>query len=139
MQTSMLRQGASTSVSNPLLGNRMTYRVAAAPAPSSTAFRQVTTMAKKKGVRIIVTLECTEARGLGETPSRYCTQKVIGCPTPQLLDQLMDWVGLLLWQQQQQHHGLGHASCAVGTPDCWVHSTYGHQPLTDRSPDIAGS
>jgi len=32
-------------------------------------------MAKKKGVRIIVTLECTEARGLGETPSRYCTQK----------------------------------------------------------------
>jgi hypothetical protein len=35
-------------------------------------------MAKKKGVRIIVTLECTEARGLGETPSRYCTQKVIG-------------------------------------------------------------
>lgn len=54
----------------------MSYRVAAAPAPSSTAFRQVTTMAKKKGVRIIVTLECTEARGLGETPSRYCTQKV---------------------------------------------------------------
>jgi hypothetical protein len=77
MQTSMLRSGASTSVSNPFLGNRMTYRVAPAPAPSSTAFRQVTTMAKKKGVRIIVTLECTEARGLGETPSRYCTQKVI--------------------------------------------------------------
>ncbi len=33
-------------------------------------------MAKKKGVRCIVTLECTEARGLGETPSRYTTQKV---------------------------------------------------------------
>jgi hypothetical protein len=74
---SVLRQGAG-AVSNPLLGNRMTYRVApvAAPTSSSTATRQVTTMAKKKGVRIIVTLECTEARGLGETPSRYCTQKV---------------------------------------------------------------
>lgn len=34
-------------------------------------------MAKKKGVRCIVTLECTEARGLGQTPSRYTTQKVI--------------------------------------------------------------
>jgi large subunit ribosomal protein L33 len=32
-------------------------------------------MARKKGVRIIVTLECTEARGEGATPSRYCTQK----------------------------------------------------------------
>ena len=34
-------------------------------------------MAKKKGVRCIVTLECTEARGLGQTPSRYTTQKVM--------------------------------------------------------------
>jgi large subunit ribosomal protein L33 len=75
MQTSMMRSGASTAVNNPFLGNRMTYRVAAAPAPSSTAFRQVTTMAKKKGVRIIVTLECTESRSAGATPSRYCTQK----------------------------------------------------------------
>ena len=33
-------------------------------------------MAKKKGVRCIVTLECTEARGEGQTPSRYTTQKV---------------------------------------------------------------
>eukprot|EP00891_Asterochloris_glomerata_P003344 jgi/Astpho2/3344/e_gw1.00054.148.1_t len=32
-------------------------------------------MAKKKGVRCIITLECTEARGLGATPSRYTTQK----------------------------------------------------------------
>ncbi|KIZ02605.1 50S ribosomal protein L33 [Monoraphidium neglectum] len=32
-------------------------------------------MAKKKGVRIIVTMECTEARGEGLTPSRYTTQK----------------------------------------------------------------
>lgn len=47
---------------------------------SSTATRQVTSMAKKKGVRIIVTLECTEARALGKTPSRYTTQKVR--PTP---------------------------------------------------------
>lgn len=90
MQSAMLRQGASTNVSNPFLGNRMTYRVAAAPAPSSTAFRQVTTMAKKKGVRIIVTLECTEARGLGETPSRYCTQKVSGHRDVQVQLQLLD-------------------------------------------------
>lgn len=64
------------TLSNPLLGNRMSYRVAAAPAPSTTAYRSVVTMAKKKGVRIIVTLECTESRGVGATPSRYCTQKV---------------------------------------------------------------
>merc|ERR1712039_191356 len=31
--------------------------------------------AKKKGVRMIVTLECTEARAEGLTPSRYTTQK----------------------------------------------------------------
>ncbi|MEI7974332.1 MAG: 50S ribosomal protein L33 [Bdellovibrio sp.] len=31
-------------------------------------------MAKKSG-RIIVTLECTEARAAGETPSRYTTTK----------------------------------------------------------------
>jgi len=41
----------------------------------STATRQVTTMAKKKGARLIVTLECTEARALGKPPSRYTTQK----------------------------------------------------------------
>jgi large subunit ribosomal protein L33 len=31
--------------------------------------------AKKKGIRLIVTLECTEARPEGKTPSRYTTQK----------------------------------------------------------------
>ncbi|PSC72201.1 50S ribosomal L33 [Micractinium conductrix] len=52
-------------------------RLAKAPvaAPSAAAPRQVTCMAKKKGVRMIVTLECTEARGEGATPSRYTTQK----------------------------------------------------------------
>jgi large subunit ribosomal protein L33 len=30
---------------------------------------------KKKDVRIIVTLECTEARAEGATPSRYTTTK----------------------------------------------------------------
>jgi large subunit ribosomal protein L33 len=35
----------------------------------------VTCMAKKKGVRIIVTLECTEAKAEGASPSRYTTQK----------------------------------------------------------------
>jgi large subunit ribosomal protein L33 len=55
------------------LGNAA-CRVSPAPAPG-TGPRQVTCMAKKKGVRCIITVECTEARGLGETPSRYTTQK----------------------------------------------------------------
>ena len=75
MQSAMLR--SSSVMANPLLGNRMSLRVAPAAAPAgSTATRCVTTMARKKGVRIIVTLECTEARGEGMTPSRYVTQKV---------------------------------------------------------------
>ena len=96
---------------NPFMGSTMSYRVAAAPLPSSNAVRDVTTMAKKKvgasaasspcrggletgaffvpsadvidnyrallqGVRIIVTVECTESKAIGATPSRYCTQKV---------------------------------------------------------------
>ena len=28
-----------------------------------------------KGPRVVITLECTEARKLGETPSRYTTTK----------------------------------------------------------------
>ncbi len=32
-------------------------------------------MAKKKGDRIKIQLECTEARALGVTPSRYATTK----------------------------------------------------------------
>ncbi|KAG2491695.1 hypothetical protein HYH03_010062 [Edaphochlamys debaryana] len=66
---------AAPAVSNPLMGSRMSYRVAPAPASSSTAFRQVTCMAKKKGVRLIVTVECTESKSQGATPSRYVTQK----------------------------------------------------------------
>jgi len=31
-------------------------------------------MAKKKGVRRIITLECTEAKEAGASPSRYTTQ-----------------------------------------------------------------
>merc|ERR1719356_1850855 len=31
--------------------------------------------AKKKGVRLIITLECTEAKAEGGVPSRYITQK----------------------------------------------------------------
>lgn len=34
----------------------------------------VTCMAKKKGVRRIITLECTEAKDEGASPSRYTTQ-----------------------------------------------------------------
>lgn len=72
----MMRTTGSPSLgSQTLLGSR--FRVAVAPASpvSTTAFRQVATMAKKKGVRLIVTIECTEAKGKGETPSRYVTQK----------------------------------------------------------------
>lgn len=71
---SLVRQ--TTMLGNPFMGNRMSMRVAPTPAPAPTAFRDVTTMAKRKGVRIIVTIECTEARPAGETPSRYVTQKV---------------------------------------------------------------
>jgi large subunit ribosomal protein L33 len=72
---SLVRTKAA-AVANPLFGNRLSYRVVAAPAPtSSQATRQVVTMAKKKGVRIIVTMECTEAKTEGATPSRYTTQK----------------------------------------------------------------
>ena len=38
--------------------------------PQTMGTRSVTCMAKKKGVRLIVTLECTEARQEGGTPSR---------------------------------------------------------------------
>ncbi len=32
-------------------------------------------MAKRKDIRTIITLECTEARALGARPSRYTTKK----------------------------------------------------------------
>mmetsp|Transcript_12789 Transcript_12789/g.34879 ORF Transcript_12789/g.34879 Transcript_12789/m.34879 type:complete len:101 (-) Transcript_12789:596-898(-) len=55
------------------------FRVAPVPRMPTTSptapARDVVVCAKKKGIRLIVTLECTEARGLGETPSRYVTQK----------------------------------------------------------------
>eukprot|EP00240_Pyramimonas_obovata_P009535 CAMPEP_0118933084 /NCGR_PEP_ID=MMETSP1169-20130426/11241_1 /TAXON_ID=36882 /ORGANISM="Pyramimonas obovata, Strain CCMP722" /LENGTH=93 /DNA_ID=CAMNT_0006875807 /DNA_START=59 /DNA_END=340 /DNA_ORIENTATION=+ len=54
-------------------------RLVAAPAVSartSSGPKQVTTcMAKKKGIRVVVTIECTEARKEGGTPSRYTTEK----------------------------------------------------------------
>lgn len=67
---------ASTALSAGYLGTRMTLAIAPALKPAVAAPRQVTCMAKKKGIRCIITLECTEARALGETPSRYVTQKV---------------------------------------------------------------
>jgi ribosomal protein L33 len=66
------------------LGSRLSLKVAPAPKVNTEAPRQVTTMAKKKGVRCIITLECTEARAEGATPSRYVTQKV-GRPACQLV------------------------------------------------------
>lgn len=38
----------------------------------------VTCMAKKKGIRRIVTIECTEAKNESATPSRYTTQVSAG-------------------------------------------------------------
>lgn len=65
-----------SSLRNPLIGARISLTVAAPTSvQSALPSRSVVTMAKKKGVRLIVTVECTEARGLGETPSRYVTQK----------------------------------------------------------------
>merc|ERR1712118_604145 len=37
--------------------------------------RTTSCMAKKKGVRLIITLECVEAKVAGGTPSRYTSQK----------------------------------------------------------------
>jgi hypothetical protein len=55
-------------------------RLVVAPAVSartSTGPKEVTTcMAKKKGIRVIITIECQEARKEGGTPSRYTTEKV---------------------------------------------------------------
>ncbi|KAL3150241.1 hypothetical protein ABBQ32_000099 [Trebouxia sp. C0010 RCD-2024] len=62
-------------LSSAFLGSKLTLRATPAAHVNPQAPRQVTCMAKKKGVRCIVTLECTEARGLGQTPSRYTTQK----------------------------------------------------------------
>lgn len=59
------------------LGTRFSkLQITAEPRANPNGQRMVTTMAKKKGVRCIVTLECTEARTEGSTPSRYVTQKV---------------------------------------------------------------
>lgn len=59
------------------LGSRMSVSITHhSRAVNQASSRQTTTcMAKKKGVRCIVTLECTEARAENGTPSRYTTQK----------------------------------------------------------------
>uniref|UniRef100_A0A7R9VTB9 50S ribosomal protein L33, chloroplastic n=1 Tax=Chlamydomonas euryale TaxID=1486919 RepID=A0A7R9VTB9_9CHLO len=72
---SLVKTGPSSVIKNPFLGSTLSVRVAAPVAKPTTANREVTTMAKKKGIRLIVTVECTEAKGEGGTPSRYCTQK----------------------------------------------------------------
>lgn len=40
-------------------------------------YKELTSFALGVGIRCIVTLECTEARAEGATPSRYVTQKVM--------------------------------------------------------------
>ena len=70
---------------NAMWGSRLKLAFAAPTKPAVSAPRQVTSMAKKKGVRCIVTLECTEARQEGGTPSRYVTQKVGSRATADML------------------------------------------------------
>lgn len=45
--------------------------------PQGLGSRSVTCMAKKKGIRLIVTLECTEARQEGGTPSRVSNKSFL--------------------------------------------------------------
>merc|ERR1711971_722032 len=64
---------------NNFLGNinrstNFSYGIAE-PYSGTISHRKFTSMAKKKGIRLIVTLECTEAKSEGGTPSRYTTQK----------------------------------------------------------------
>lgn len=68
------------NLSSSFLGSRFTCTFAKEARVLSTP-KQPVTMAKKKGVRCIVTLECTEARAEGATPSRYTTEKVWLVPT----------------------------------------------------------
>lgn len=76
LSSRFLSQVRMAQLSSTFLGSKLSFRVAQVTPKISQAPRQVTTMAKKKGVRCIITLECTEARKEGGTPSRYTTQKV---------------------------------------------------------------
>ena len=61
----------SLTLNSAFLGKASVRPAAMRPMTSSgNATRSVTCMAKKKGIRVIVTLECTEARSEGGTPSR---------------------------------------------------------------------
>jgi hypothetical protein len=53
---SLVRTGPSSTIKNPFLGNTVSYRIAAAPAPTSNTTRMVTTMAKKKVILIFDSL-----------------------------------------------------------------------------------
>lgn len=86
-------------LSSAFLGTKTVLKPVAAPHVNPQAPRQVTCMAKKKGVRCIVTLECTEARGLGQTPSRYTTQKV--SKRPSAVKRI--WTVLLTWVLKSSH------------------------------------
>eukprot|EP00238_Polyblepharides_amylifera_P015644 CAMPEP_0196575092 /NCGR_PEP_ID=MMETSP1081-20130531/4659_1 /TAXON_ID=36882 /ORGANISM="Pyramimonas amylifera, Strain CCMP720" /LENGTH=94 /DNA_ID=CAMNT_0041893293 /DNA_START=50 /DNA_END=334 /DNA_ORIENTATION=- len=57
-------------------GSRLSQSLVAPAKSCASGPKQVTTcMAKKKGIRVVITIECTEARKEGLTPSRYTTQK----------------------------------------------------------------
>ena len=137
------RRLSKMQLSSAFLGSKLVLRSAPAPHVNPQAPRQVTCMAKKKGVRCIVTLECTEARGLGQTPSRYTTQKVKGtafCRLPRIVNALVTWVlkssNKCLLAEPQKHNWqdgvekvqqvLEASNCTQGdqvkTHNLWSHS-----------------
>ena len=69
------------------------------PAGSNNATRSVTAMAKKKGIRVIVTLECTEARSEGGTPSRVRDKRWSFGPREIRSAPPLHWTGggLIVW------------------------------------------
>merc|ERR1711924_123453 len=63
---------SSQSFQNPSSFNKRGLGLSAFQYPKA---RTTSCMAKKKGVRLIITLECVEAKVAGGTPSRYTSQK----------------------------------------------------------------
>ena len=101
------------------LGTRPSVNFVAARPQTSTGARQplTTCMAKKKGVRCIITLECTEARGLGATPSRYTTQKVSHSAWLYMMRGLRYLSSVLSWLCTARSHAVTlHHVCASCLP-----------------------
>ena len=70
IRSSLNTYNKMSALTSSFLGTANARVCGPAARPSPNATRSVTCMAKKKGIRVIVTLECTEARSEGGTPSR---------------------------------------------------------------------